>query len=348
MIGSSRAALERRLLRVLVAVALLAGTPAAAGASPMPPQLPSAEEMARLQGQLQAALKEVRGAQATLDALVEDFERARNHLEQIAGEIQVAEERIRILEAEVQAAQAAMNKRAGSVYRSERLALVNVLLAARTFREFVSAVGMMRSVAVRDARVLDRVRQFKAEAARMREELEGRRIQQQALIEELGQRQKKVEASLATLGRKYEKVKAEVQKRKAGFAFPVRAPYSYTDSWGAPRMVGTKYYHRHEGTDVFALRGTPLVAVVDGVVERVGVDVLGGIKLWLRSPGDEWTYFYAHLTGYARGIANGVHVRKGEVLGFVGNTGNARGTPPHLHFETHVPSGAPINSYPIL
>ncbi len=113
-------------------------------------------------------------------------------------------------------------------------------------------------------------------------------------------------------------------------------------------MEGTSYYHRHEGTDIFALSGTPVVAVVDGVVEKVGTAPLGGIKLWLRSPGDNWTYYYAHLSGYGPGIANGARVKKGDVLGFVGNTGNARGTPPHLHFETHVPSGAPINPYPIL
>lgn len=113
-------------------------------------------------------------------------------------------------------------------------------------------------------------------------------------------------------------------------------------------MEGTKYYHSHEGTDIFALNGTPILAVVDGVLENVGTATLGGIKLWLRSPGDNWTYYYAHLASYAPGVVNGLRVKKGQVIGYVGNTGNARGTPPHLHFETHVPSGPPTNPYPIL
>ena len=89
-------------------------------------------------------------------------------------------------------------------------------------------------------------------------------------------------------------------------------------------------------------------AVVNGVIEQKGVNPLGGNKLWVRSPGDNWSYYYAHLAGYAPGIANGTRVKKGQVIGYVGNTGNARTTPPHLHFETHVPSGAAANPYPIL
>lgn len=314
----------------------------------MPPQLPSAEEMARLASQMASVLKQVKAAQRNLDAIVADFEAANDQLMGLAAEIVVSESRLAALDAELRAAKAAINRRAASVYRSGRIELVTVLLSARTYRQFLSAFDLMKSVTNRDAKELGRIRGLKDEATRLREDLERRKAEQQALIADLARRQRRMDASLAALGREYEKVRAEVEKRKAGFAFPVRAPYSYTDSFGAPRMEGTRYYHRHEGTDIFAIRGTPVLAVVDGVLEKVGIDTLGGIKLWLRSPGDNWTYYYAHLAGYAPGVANGRRVGKGEVLGFIGTTGNAVGTPPHLHFETHVPGGAATNPYPIV
>lgn len=343
-----RTACGRRVFLPLLAAAVLASAAAPAGAAPMPPQVPTPDEVARLQAHLQSALLRVRSAQAALDRVVAEFEQAHDELAGVATRIVVAGGQLEALDAELRAARAVINHRAASVYRSERVGLVNVLLSARSYRDFVASVGLIRSVTEQDSKSLGRLRELKAEAARVREELEQRRADRQRAIRDLARRQRQVETSLHALGQEYQQVKAEVERRRAGFAFPVQAPYSYVDSWGAPRMVGTEYYHRHEGTDVFALRGTPVVAVVDGVVERVGTAVLGGIKLWLRSPDDGWTYFYAHLSGYAPGIQDGLRVRKGEVVGYVGDTGNARGTPPHLHFEAHVPAGRATNPYPIL
>lgn len=322
--------------------------PLPAQAAPFPPQLPSPEEMARLQTQMEATLSKVRAAQGQLDQVVGNYETASDRLTHLAGEINAAQAKQDALEAELRAAQASINKRAASTYRAERLGLVNVLLEAHTFHEFVAAFGMVRSVTTEDSKSLLRVRGLKADVAKARTDLEGQKVEQQKLIGQLAQQQKSIERQLSAVGREYEAVRVEVEKRKSGFAFPVKAPYSYTDSYGAPRMEGSKYYHRHEGTDIFALRGTPVIAVVDGVLEKVGTATLGGIKLWLRSPGDNWTYYYAHLNGYAPGVADGKRVKKGDILGYVGTTGNAQGTPPHLHFETHVPSGAPTNPYPIL
>jgi murein DD-endopeptidase MepM/ murein hydrolase activator NlpD len=132
-----------------------------------------------------------------------------------------------------------------------------------------------------------------------------------------------------------------------GLSFPVAGPHNFTDTFGAPRMTGTAFAHLHEGTDVFAPTGTPLVAIERGVLVSVGSDVLGGTKLWL--VGATGTrYYYAHLSGFAPGVADGKPVQAGEVLGFVGNTGNALGTSPHVHFEAHPDGGPAINPYPLL
>jgi murein DD-endopeptidase MepM/ murein hydrolase activator NlpD len=132
-----------------------------------------------------------------------------------------------------------------------------------------------------------------------------------------------------------------------GFAFPVGDPHSYGDSYGAPRMMGTQYQHWHEGTDILAPFGTPLYACERGVITKLGTDVLGGIKLWLKGESGTY-YYYAHLQSYAPNVNVGTVVEVGTVVGFVGDTGNARGGPPHLHFEVHPNGGEAINPYPLL
>lgn len=128
-----------------------------------------------------------------------------------------------------------------------------------------------------------------------------------------------------------------------GFVFPVGDPHDFIDSWGFPRAGGRS----HEGTDIFAERGTPLFAVEDGILVRVGNDRLGGIKLWL--VGESGThYYYAHLESYALGVTEGVVVDAGDVIGYVGDTGDAKGTPPHLHFQLHPFGAEPVNPFPLL
>ena len=115
--------------------------------------------------------------------------------------------------------------------------------------------------------------------------------------------------------------------------FPVvGAEASFSDTYGALRTdVAGNWHH---GDDIFAPLGTPVVAVAAGTVNRVGWNPVGGWRLWVRDgAGDE--FYYAHLSGYTRAILHSKRVRAGEVIGFVGNTGDAFTTPPHLHFEIH-------------
>lgn len=336
------------LVLLLCSLAGLMAEPAGAADTPMPPQLPSPAEMARLNAQMQISLSKVRQAQAQLDQLVRDLDAGNARLARVTGDGAASQARLDTLETELQAAKAQMNARAAQVYRSERLHILGVLVSARTFREFLAAFDMLASVTQQDASAVTRVTQLKAEQEQVHADLDRQRAEQQQVLGEIGRRQDQVEASLEAVNREYNRIKAEVDRRKSGFAFPVAGAYSYTNTFGAPRMVGTEYYHRHEGTDIFALRGTPLVAVVDGILERVGNDLLGGLGLWVRSPGDGWSYYYAHLSGYAPGVRSGMFARKGQVIGYIGNTGNAKGGPTHLHFETHLPGGKVVNSYFVL
>jgi murein DD-endopeptidase MepM/ murein hydrolase activator NlpD len=115
-----------------------------------------------------------------------------------------------------------------------------------------------------------------------------------------------------------------------GYVFPVYGPASFTDDFAAARAV-TGWHH---GNDIFAPLGAPILAVTDGTLFLVGWNDIGGNRLWLRDArGNE--FYYAHLSAYSPLAQDGARVRAGDVVGFVGATGDAVGTPPHLHFEIH-------------
>jgi murein DD-endopeptidase MepM/ murein hydrolase activator NlpD len=120
---------------------------------------------------------------------------------------------------------------------------------------------------------------------------------------------------------------------------PVQGPRAFTNDWGQPRSGG----RRHQGTDILSPRGTPVVASVSGSV-RGHNSSLGGISYYLNGD-DGNTYFGTHLDSLA-GVSG--RVSQGTVVGYVGNTGNARGGPTHLHFEIHPGGGGPVNPYPTL
>lgn len=133
-------------------------------------------------------------------------------------------------------------------------------------------------------------------------------------------------------------------KRKPTYAvFPVygkdsRAVQSF---WAAPRGGGSR---KHEGIDIFAPRGTPVVAPVSGIVSAVRNRGLGGKQVWLRDNERGFNLYFAHLDSQA--VSFGTRVKPGDTLGFVGNTGNAKFTPPHLHFGIY--AGGAFNPYPMV
>jgi murein DD-endopeptidase MepM/ murein hydrolase activator NlpD len=115
-----------------------------------------------------------------------------------------------------------------------------------------------------------------------------------------------------------------------------------SNSWHAPRSGG----RRHEGQDIFAARGTAVRSATEGYVVRVGENSLGGNTVFVAGAGGR-TYYYAHLDSYAPGLAVGDYVTPETTLGYVGTTGNAAGTSPHLHFGVYT-AGGTIDPLPFL
>ncbi|HKA27200.1 MAG TPA: M23 family metallopeptidase [Gaiellaceae bacterium] len=122
------------------------------------------------------------------------------------------------------------------------------------------------------------------------------------------------------------------QLTAGGYVFPVYGPHNFVDTFGAFR--GDVPGDWHHGDDIFASLGAPVLACADGTVFSVGWNDVGGNRLWLRD-GQGNEFYFAHLSAYSPAAKNGTRVKAGEVIGFVGNTGDAEGTPYHLHFEIH-------------
>jgi murein DD-endopeptidase MepM/ murein hydrolase activator NlpD len=133
-------------------------------------------------------------------------------------------------------------------------------------------------------------------------------------------------------GRKSRPLKVTPPLGQSHFVFPVVGDAGYIDTYGDFR--GDVHGKWHHGDDIFAPLGTPLVAVASGTINRVGWRKAGGWRIWVRDSAGDY-FYYAHLSGYARSVFHSNRVRAGQVIGFLGNTGDAFPGAPHLHFEIH-------------
>ncbi len=128
-------------------------------------------------------------------------------------------------------------------------------------------------------------------------------------------------------------------------------PEGVPDTFFAERSGGRV----HQASDILASRGTPVVSAEDGTIRRVGVNRLGGNMIYATDPSERFVLYYAHLDGYAAGLTAGLKVHRGQVLGYVGTTGNAPKNTPHLHFQLmrrrpdgSIFGGPPIDPRPYL
>ncbi|QII30024.1 M23 family metallopeptidase [Stenotrophomonas maltophilia] len=139
----------------------------------------------------------------------------------------------------------------------------------------------------------------------------------------------------------------------SGLLLPVQgiAPSQLQDTFTDARSEGRV----HDAIDIMAAAGTPVLAVADGHVEKLFDSKRGGLTLYQFEPSGRWCYYYAHLQRYADGLAEKQTIKRGDVIGYVGSTGNANPEAPHLHFEVHALGpekqwwkGESLNPYPLL
>ena len=319
--------------------------PPAEGEQPVDPTAPILQQVAQIS--LAEVMKSFREAQ-------EAHALAAGTLTSLTGEVELLEARLTQLEAEkaaavarLQKARSQLKRRAVAGYMGSPASPINQVLAATDFNDLSRRFELLSAVIEADRNRID--------------EYNAARIAVGAELEEVvaaldARRAAKLVATSILDGADSALLAKQIQLAAvqagggivgAGFVFPVGGPHSYSDTFGAPRMFGTSYAHLHQGTDIFAAHGTPLLACERGVLIKIGSDTLGGTKLWLVGASGT-RYYYAHLSAFAEGVTEGKVVQAGDVVGFVGNTGNALTTPAHLHFEVHPGGGPAINPYPML
>ena len=354
-----------------LALACLLLAPAAVSA---PSIAGTRSEIAELGRQVAELDVQAGAAAAAHNVAIDRLEAARRTLAMTRGELRTAR-------ADLRRSRAVLADRLIDLYVTAQPTFIQVLLTSGSIGAAYEVGEVLDRSAQGDARVLEAVRgrrerlallearQVEAEAAREREEaaagdrqatlaaLRARRAELLAdaradlkrLIEEERERRARLaaleaarRASLNSVP--YASVASVVGALPRGsYVFPVAGPARFGDDWLAPRPGGRS----HEGIDIFAAAGTPIVAVADGSLYNVGYNGLGGWRLWLRD-GNGTTYYFAHMTSYAPAAREGASVARGTVIGYVGNTGDAQGASPHLHFEIHPGGGGPVPPYPIV
>lgn len=329
----------RAALATLLAVALLmTATPADASEAELSRAQARANSAARELAAAETKLADVESSIASLRAQVEQTTAA---LGTVAGVM-----KLRAVERFIRG-------------RSGELVLDNDLAKA------TRAAALARFVSLGDNDDLDEYRKLAEDLVVTQSQLDAAKLRSAALVADM---QARTNAAFGEL-RKLEKLEAERKAREArrraadtaarraagsttrrsGPAFiagngswmcPVQGPHAFSNDYGAPRGGGSR---RHQGNDILAPRGTPVVANVSGSVRRHD-NRLGGISYYLQ--GDDGNEYYgAHLDSY-KGISG--HVSMGTVIGYVGNSGDARGGVTHLHFEIHPGGGRSVNPYPTL
>jgi len=288
-------------------------------------------------------------ASATPDpqAVQEQLNRTAAEYHRVEVELAITEDRIEKLRLDlasadrtIQVKTQALRSRAAFLYKTAPLPLVEGLLTAPNPTVFLKRFQLLNWIGEQDARLVEGIRMLVSRSDRIRHELESARERQRSLKETLRNKWRKLEVQLKA-------TQAAARVARFGnfdrFTLPVLGGFAFSDSWGDRRSGG----RRHQGTDVMAPCGVPVVAVTDGVITDMHAGGAGGIMLWLRAPNGD-VFFYAHLQAYAPGVSPGDRVEVGEVIAYNGNTGNARGGACHVHFEWHPDGGGAVNPYPLL
>ena len=348
---------RRILIPVLAAAALLA----------LPSTLGAARDVTSLKQRVEA----VEARAARLDAAAGEaavrHNAAVDRLESSRAEAARTRVQLARTRGQLAVARETLSDRLVTLYRRPEPGLMELVVASGSLTDLVSRTEALQSAAGQDAGLVQKVRERRVALRQAQVRLAAAittarseaavAAREQDRIEDLVAQHREVvssargELKAALSARVQQRVRDARAKGAADIpvatpgtepVFPVAAPTTFSDDWMAPR--GSRY---HEGIDLVAARGAPIVAAVSGTIGRIGTTPISGNRFWLRAPnGDE--YFYCHMDGFAPAAREGAFVKAGTVLAYNGDTGDAKGTVPHLHFEIHPGGGGPIRPYPLV
>ena len=367
-----------RGLILLLIVALLAVVPIGASAQTERDVDRAEDQVERAQDATSAAYTKWKAAQDELEEALLELDKVTSQLDNLIYTIGLLESKISTYEGDVEGLKATAQELVLEAYTSGGRGLVTAAFEAGSIQDLLTSQQLMDRAASRDIADLDRLQAVSREMDRLKLELIDNKAEVEVLearAAELVDRQAALsqeakdaynsasaaeQRAIDNLAKERRELQAAIALKKArdvaaannksgsaaglppaatpGFYCPVQGGASFIDSWGFPRSGG----RRHKGVDMFNARNTPLVAVVDGRV-KFSSNSLGGLSTHLYAGGT--TYYYTHLEKHPTNISSGQNVKAGTVIGYLGNSGNARYTSPHLHFEIR-PNNVAINPYP--
>jgi len=327
----------RTFLAVILVAATLGAVPALAGTK----------------DELDAAKAELARVQAELDRATARWNEAESRLDTTRAEVVDTRIRIGRLEDRVRAIETRLDRRAVIAFTNGPASTIDLLLSSGSFTDFTDRLEFLGSMAQSDGDLILERQVTQEELRRSRDDLLELEQEQAAQVEALRQIQQDIDAQLGRLTDRVAELTAKWNQEQAAAkelvvlgqtpnpdgslqVCPVAGPNSFVDSFGWPRDG-----HTHQGIDLIAPYGTPVVAAHAGSVTHSSSSS-GGIQAYVYGSGGY--SFYAHLSGYSG--ANG-SVGAGTVIGYMGSTGNA-GSTNHLHFEWHPGGGAAVNPYQML
>jgi septal ring factor EnvC (AmiA/AmiB activator) len=314
-----------------------------------------ADSVSQKKDQARQVEQQLNSLQSELNRLTSELNQTQARLATIQANIAANEAELAAAEAELSRWQGILSERVVAMYKEGNTVALDVLLECDDFETFVNSYDWMSRIGNHDAEAILATQNLLADIQARRAQLESDKAAYQSYQSSLQSQKSSIQSKLNEQKAILAGIDAEVASMLSsryggggggggwnigpvnGLYFPVAGPHSYVNDWGAPRSVG----RTHKGCDVMANYGTPCVAITSGrVVQRSG----GNAGLYIFLYGDNGhLYYYMHLQGFA---ASG-RVSAGQVIGYVGDTGNARGCP-HLHFEFHPNGGGPVNPYPLL
>lgn len=324
--------------------------------------LVSAPGFADTASELRAARQRLTVVQSELDRLAQQYSAAQTRYALTQDRIDQVQARIGRVRARMARIQGALGARAREAYESGGLSTVELLLSSASFSQFSDRVEYLGSLAKGDSDLLlqasvtgEQLRRAQGDlsdlsgkqaatiTALSRQKADiARKLEEARILEtRLADRLARERAAAAAAARAKQEAAARAIGGAGIQACPVGQPRVYSDDFGVPRPGG----RRHQGIDLLAPLGTPIYAAQSGRFEQNYND-LGGTSALVYGDTGDYTY-YAHMSSYA-GVPNGAHVAAGTVIGHVGNSGDARGGPYHLHFEYHPGGGSAVDPYRLL
>lgn len=334
---------QRRHLFTLVAIATLLAVALGPGGAFAAPS-----KAERLSAELEDIRDDLRSAGREYDSAYWELDEAEVRMSQVQSEIELTEE-------ELTHARGLLSDRVDLMYRSNPANYLALLFGSVTFEDMVTRLEFFRRIGKADADAIASVERLQAELRTQEESLQSETAAQADALAGLKARRDDLQRRFDDKQAEYDRVKAELDRERAasnsrssvraapganGMVFPVQGVHYFSDTWGASRSGGRR---SHKGTDIMAGHGTPCVAVLSGTVTSKSGG-LGGKVIWLTAD-NGWQFYYAHLDSWA--VRSG-RVGAGQVIGYVGSSGNASASSPHLHFQMHPGGGSAVNPYPYL